>query len=75
MKKTDTVTLDGEDVKIKKGALHRQLKVKGDYKFKITELRKINKNEVGKEFEFQGKMFKMTPLLKKRVTLAITLMR
>jgi len=69
------IKLDGESIKIKKGALHKQLKVPADYKFKLPELRRINKTDNGDLFSFKGKTFKMTPLMKKRITLAITLMK
>ena len=73
--KKEKVTLDGEDITIKKGALHKQLGVSESYKFKKPELEKLKKVEVGKEFTFQGKSKKMTSLLKKRITLALTLMK
>ena len=64
----------GEDIKFKEGTLHKQLKVGKDYKFKKGELMKIKKMKPGAEFDFHGKKFKKTPLLSKRVDLAITLM-
>jgi phage terminase large subunit len=76
-KKTQRITLgEGKDKNtftIKKGALHRQLGVPDSYKFSKAELRKINV-ETGKKFEWKGKPKTMTPLLKKRITLALTLM-
>jgi len=69
------VDLDGSKFTIKKGALHRQLGVPMSYTFKRPELNKMKKIEVGKTFEFNGKTRKMTELLKKRVTLALVLMR
>ena len=48
-------------------------KVPDSYKFSKAELRKINV-ETGKKFEWKGKPKTMTPLLKKRITLALTLM-
>jgi hypothetical protein len=60
---------------LKEGGLRKQMKVGKDHKFKIGELTKANKTEVGKEFDFHGKMLKMTPLMKKRITLAISLLR
>ena len=71
----ETVELGGEKFKIKKGALHRQLKVPQSYKFNRTELNKINKTQLGKSFDFNGKSFKMTNLMRDRVTLALNLMR
>ncbi len=72
--KKEEVELGGEKFKIKKGALHRQLKVPMSYKFNRTELRKINKTELGKSFDFNGKSYKMTNLMRDRVTLALNLM-
>lgn len=69
------IELDGEKFTIKKGALKRQLGVPQSYTFKRPELNKMKKVEVGKTFEFNGKTKKMTELLKKRVTLALVLMR
>lgn len=71
---TETVELDGEEVKFKKGGLHKSLKVGDDYKFKKGELRKLEKVEVGDSFEFHGKSHKMTSKLKKQITLGLTLM-
>ena len=69
------VELDGEEFKIKKGALKRQLGVPQSYTFKRSELNKMKKVEVGDTFEFNGKTRKMTGLLKRRVSLALVLMR
>jgi hypothetical protein len=60
---------------IKEGGLRKMLKVKDDYKFKLPELRKLDKVEIGKQFSFQDKVFKMTKLMKKRITLAINMMK
>ena len=68
------VELDGEKVKFKEGALHKMLKTPPGYKFKKSELNKMKKVENGEMFEFMGKSRKMTPLMKKRVTFALTLM-
>jgi len=38
-------------------------------------LKKINKTEVGKVFDFNGRKIKMTPLMKKRITLGINLQK
>jgi len=61
--------------KIKKGALRRQLKVPDSYTFTRTALSRINTTDVGQKFKFKGNEFKMTPLLKKRISFAITLMK
>ena len=64
-----------ESFTIKPGALKRQLGVPDSYKFDKKELNKMKKVEVGDMFEFNGKKRKMSGLLKKRVTLALTLMK
>jgi hypothetical protein len=64
--------IDGE---IKEGGLRKMLKLKKDEKFKITELRKLAKIEKGEKFKFHDKEFKMTDLMKKRIVLAINMMK
>ena len=44
-------------------------------KFDKKELNRMKKVEVGEMFEFNGKKRKMSGLLKKRITLALTLMK
>ena len=39
------------------------------------EINRLKKVEVGDSFDFNGKKKKMTNLLKKRITLALTLMK
>jgi hypothetical protein len=56
--------------KIKPGALKRQLRVPQDYKFKLKDLDKMAKTPNGESVMFEGKSFKMTPLLKRRVNFA-----
>lgn len=73
-KKTGEVVLDGEKIKFKEGGLRQQLKVPKDYKFKISELKKLQKVKTGEKFDFLGKEFKKTPLMAKRINFAITLM-
>jgi hypothetical protein len=72
--KKEEVVIDGEKIKFKKGALHTQLKVPQSYTFTKSELNKIKKVENGQKFNFHGKEFKMTPLLKRRVAFALVLM-
>jgi len=56
---------------LKSGALKRQLKVGEDGKALTKgEMSKIVKVENGEQFKFRGNTFKMSPLLKKRATLA-----
>ena len=73
--KRETIELDGNKIEIKVGALHRSLKVPQSYSFKRPELQRLNKKEVGSTFTYKGNQIKMTPLVKKRITLAINLMK
>ena len=38
-------------------------------------MRRLKKIEVGKKFKFNGREFKMTKLMKQRVSLGLTLMK
>jgi hypothetical protein len=73
--KKEKVELGGEEITIKKGALKRSLGVPQSYTFTKSELEKLKKIEVGKQFSFKGMKKKMTELLKKRITLGLTLMK
>ena len=73
--KMATAKLGGETIKFRRGGLHRSLKVPMEYSFKRAELEKLNKIDTGKDFSFQGKKIKMTPLVKKQLTLGINLMK
>ena len=73
--KMATAKLGGETIKFRRGGLHRSLKVPMEYSFKRAELEKLNKIETGKDFTFQKKKIKMTPLVKKQLTLGINLMK
>lgn len=77
--KKEKITLgkgkEKESFSIKPGALKKQLGVPESFKFDKKELNRLKKVEVGDSFEFQGKKKKMTGLLKKRITLALTLMK
>lgn len=57
------------------GGLRKMLKLKKDETFKIGELSKAKKTKQGENFMFRGKEFKMTPLMSKRINLALSLMR
>ena len=69
------VNLNGEKVEFKEGTLRQMLKAPKDMKLTPPILKKINKTEVGKEFTFNGRKIKMTPLMKKRITLGINLQK
>ena len=62
---------------LKEGALKKMLKIKdGDAPLKIGELQKLLKEKEGSSFMFRGKEIKkMTPLMRKRINTAITLIR
>lgn len=74
-KKTGEAVLDGEKVKFKEGGLRNQLKVPKDYKFSKSDLNKLDKVKTGDKFTFLGKEFKKTPLMAKRISFALTLMK
>jgi len=69
------VELEGEPVEFKEGTLRSMLKVPKEMKLTPAVLKKINKTETGKVFEFNGRKIKMTPLMKKRITLGINLQK
>jgi hypothetical protein len=73
--KKETVELGGKKIKIRKGALRKQLKLKPNQNFTIAQLSRLEKVPVGNSFKFKGNQFKMTTLMKQRVTLGKTLMR
>ena len=71
----ETVEIDGEKIEFKEGALRKQLKLKKDFKLTKTILNKLKKVKDGEKFDLEGKSFKMTPLLKKRINFALVLMK
>ena len=73
--KMEKVELGGEEVEFKEGTLRNQLKVPKDMKLTPAILKKINKANVGEMFDFNGRKIKMTPLMKKRITLGINLQK
>ena len=65
-----------ESMDLKEGALKKMLKVKdGDKPLGIMELMRTLKTENGKMFKFRGSEIKMTPLMRKRINTAMTLIR
>jgi hypothetical protein len=74
-KKKGVAELGGKKIKFNKGGLHKSLKAPEGYKFKKSELRKLNKVEVGDMFTFQGQEMKMTSRIKKQLTLGLNLMK
>ena len=74
-KQKQTINLGKKKIVIKKNGLRNALKLEPRETFEIKELKSINKTPVGEKFNFRGRSFKMTNLMKKRITLAITLMK
>ena len=72
-KKTTKINLGDGSFKIKEGALSKQLGIPIKDNIPMSLLKRLVKIENGMKFMHKGKMKKMTPLLKRRVSLAITL--
>ena len=68
----ETIELDGKKVKFKEGALRKMLKLKKDEKLSKAMIKKIIDK---KEFTLFNRKYKMTPLMKKRLNFAMTLMK
>jgi len=68
-----TIDLGDGDFKIKEGALSKQLGIPVKKNIPMALLRRLVKKENGTTFMLNGKERKMTPLMKKRISLAITL--
>ena len=71
----DKSTGQYDRVVVKKGRLHRQLKVPLSHTFSLAELEKLQKIDNDKSFKFKGNDFKMTKLLKRRINFAVMLMK
>tara|TARA_R110000824_G_scaffold257036_3_gene446022 strand:+ start:291 stop:548 length:258 start_codon:yes stop_codon:yes gene_type:complete len=77
----ESVILDGEKINFKGGALRSQLKVPEGINIPKGWLRKINNAKVGsvvvlpKTKKLAGKKITATPLLKRRVSFGMTLMK
>jgi len=74
-RKKATAELGGEKITFNKGGLHRSLKVPMSYKFKTTELERINRIPDGSSFKFKGTDIKMSKKIHKQLTLGLNLMR
>ncbi len=70
----ETVTLDGEKVQFKKGAMRRQMQLKADERLSRAKLERIAKTEAGKSFKMFGRNYIATPLLKRRARFGLVLM-
>lgn len=66
--------LGGKTIKFEEGGLHRSLKVPMADKFTRAELQRYKRVADGKNFKVRGKDIKMTPKIKKQLTLGINLM-
>ena len=71
--KMSKVTIQGKDIPIKTGALSKMLRIPEEDNISMALLNRINKMDIGEEFEQKGRTMKVSPLMKKRVSLAITL--
>ena len=63
---------ENENIKFKKGGLHKSLKFSGT--FTKAEMTRLDKKKIGQKFTFKGNKFVMTDKLKDQVTLAKTMM-
>jgi hypothetical protein len=74
----ETAILDGKKITFKKGSLHKQLKVPLDKTIGVGNLKKIRRAKIGEMVKINtstkaDKMFKVTPLMKKRAVLGLNL--
>lgn len=73
--KKDEGVFSATEGKIKHGALRKALKVKGDEKLKRAELSRALKTKTGDMFEYNKNKFKMTEMMRKRIQLAVNMMK
>ena len=71
----EEVILEGKKITIKKGALKQQLGYRPKETIPLPVLRKIKRSEVGDIIVVRGRKKKVTKLMKKRVNLALVLIR
>lgn len=62
-----------KNIRLKKGTLHKQLGIDKDKKLPVSLLKKILHSKAGKKISNNKKTIRITPLLKKRVNLALNL--
>ncbi len=72
-KKKSVIEIKGKKIEMDKGKLSRELGIAEEKNIPMTLLKRLAKVPNGEMFEHKGKSKKMTPGLKKRVTLAMTL--
>tara|TARA_R110002020_G_scaffold94777_2_gene227761 strand:+ start:286 stop:579 length:294 start_codon:yes stop_codon:yes gene_type:complete len=72
-KKTSTIEIKGEKIKMEKGKLSKELGIPEEKNIPMTLLKRLVKVPNGEMFDHRGKSKKMTPGLKRRISLAITL--
>lgn len=70
-----SVELGGKKVTFKEGSLRSMLRAPKSVKLDAPLLRRLNKAEIGETYMFRGREIKMTPLMKKRITLGINLQK
>jgi len=70
-----SVELGGKKITFKEGSLRGMLRVPKTVKLDAPLLRRLNKAEIGETYMFRGREIKMTPLMKKRITLGINLQK
>lgn len=56
-----------KNMKMKKGALHKHLKVPKTYKFRPSTIERLSKVKNGNKFDFRGNKFVMSSKLKKKL--------
>ena len=59
-----------KNMKMKKGALHKHLKVPKTYKFRPSTIERLSKVKNGNKFDFRGNKFVMSSKLKEEIALA-----
>lgn len=71
----DAGVFEATEGKIKQGGLRTSLKVDKEYKFRKPVLSRLLKIEDGTKFDFETHSFKMTGGLKKKIQLALNMMK
>ena len=74
-KKMESITIDGDKINFKAGALRSMFKMKKSQKWTKGLMRKLLKKKDGEEVEAFGHRRKMTKLLRKRLNFGLTLMK
>lgn len=72
-KETSTIEIKGEKIQMEKGKLSKELGIPEEKNIPMTLLKRLVKVPNGEMFDHKGQSKKMTPGLKRRISLAITL--